>query len=285
MRLWMRGLLSVAMGLSNVTCSVNILENFADKTTNMAYYYDAEKLINDGDYQAAIDKLNLITGEFASDRKVVGLKASAYGGLCGINFLDFVESFKNMGSARIFPFLLGAFTPATSTQIDSCITAQNLMVSIGSVSARTNDENLYLLVVAFAKIGKILEFYGDTNNDATTDGWTSVAICTRGGTTRATSGNLSDNDAIEIGTGLALAIEQLNALSGVIDLGSGSLSEVTTLCGTLPVNFCTMTTNASWTDGSNDVNEQRAVRTLVNESQDVGLGVCTGDATACACVL
>jgi hypothetical protein len=285
MRLFARGLLSVVVGLGNLTCSVNILENFADKNTNMAYYYDAQKLINDGEYQAAIDKLDLITGEFGSDRKVVGLKASAYGGLCGINFLNFVEAMSNMGTTRIFPFLMSAFTGATSARISACITAQNLMVGIGTAALRTSDENMFLLVVSFAKIGNILAFYADADSNGTLDGtYTPANVCTQGTPGRIAGGDIDNADAIELGTGLALAIEQLTALAGTVDLGSSSLTTVSTTCAALPVNFCAMTTNADWTDGSTDAEERAGVRTLLNESQDVGLGTCTGDVTACVCL-
>jgi hypothetical protein len=285
MRLFARGLLSVALGLSNLTCSVNILENFADKKTNMAYYYDAQKMINDGNYQGAIDKLNLIIGEFSTDRKVVGLKASAYGGLCGINFISFVTSMTNMGSTRIFPFLMGAFSSATEAQISSCIIAQDLMVSIGSSIQRTSDENMFLLVVAFAKIGKVLAFYADADNNGTLDAaYTAVQTCDKTNLTRTAGLGLTNSDTIEVGTGLALAIEQLNALSGVVNLGNGTLTTIQGLCTSLPVNFCAMTTTASWSDGSNDALEVAAVRTLLNESSAVGLGTCTGDYTACACI-
>ncbi len=144
---------------------------------------------------------------------------------------------------------------------------------------------MFLLVVAFAKIGNILAFYADTNADDAVDGsFNSAKVCTMGGVPpRVAGGTITNNDAIEIGTGIALAVEQLTALSSTINLGASSLATINSTCGSLPINICTMTTNSSFTDGSNDSTEIKAVRTLVNEDQDVGIGTCSGDVVACAC--
>lgn len=291
LRLLGRAFLIVALALVNLTCSVNILENFADKTTNAALYTAAKKLINSGDYDAALAKLALITGSFATDRSVIGLKASAYGGKCGISYLTFVENLANMGTTKLFAFLMGQFRSATSATIDACTTAQDLMVSIGAVGTRTSDENMFLLVISFAKIGNILAFYADSDHDGALDaGFTEPNTCTLGGT-RGAGNDFADADVVEMGVSTALALEQLQALSGTINLGSSSLTTLTTLCSTLagaPFNtpICTMTTNASWTDGSNDNLENYAMRTLVNEGQDIGINTCPtvgGDAATCPC--
>jgi len=290
LRLFLRGLLIVALALPNLTCSVNVLENFADKQTNMALYYDAQKLINDGEYDAAIEKLDLIIGSFAVDRKVKMLRASAYGGKCGIEFIPFVLSLADMGSTRLFSFLMSSFGGGTSAMVEHCMTAESLLTSIGTVSERTNDENMFLLVVAFTKIGRILSFYADSDNDNAVDAaFTAVDMCTEDtAAPRVAGAAMTNEDVIQIGTGIALALEQLTALSGLVDVGSDSLTDLTTICATLagaPFNvpICTMTTTDDWTDGPTDEEEQAAVRSLVNEDQDVGIGTCAGDITACAC--
>lgn len=291
MRLLARAMLVVAVAAANLTCSVNILENFADKQSNMALYYDAQKLINEGEYDSALEKLALITGDFASDRKVKMLRASAYGGKCGIDFIPFVLSLADMGSSRLFTFLMTAFASTTSAKIDHCITAESYITSIGAVGDRTDDENMFLLVVAFAKIGSILSFYADDDNDGNVDAaFDATDTCTEDtAAPRAVNSPLTNEDVIQLGTGIALALEQLQALSGLVDVGSDSLTTLDTICDTLaaaPFNvpICTMTSASAWSDGSTDEEEQAAVRSLVNEDADVGIGTCTGDITACACV-
>ena len=101
---------------------------------------------------------------------------------------------------------------------------------------------------------------------------------------------MTDADAIEIGTGVALAIEELNALSGVIDLGSSSLTTINNTCTALAliscgVNICALTDNSDWTDASNDAVEMDGIRSLVNEGTDVGIDSCEtgGNVAACNC--
>lgn len=286
---WGSAVLTILTFVSCLSCSVNILENFADKTGDGALFNDAVAMINDGDYDGALAKIALMTSGYQGQREVVMLKASAYGGKCGIQYVPFVESLTNMGSTFILPFLMQQFTGATSASIDSCITAQNLVTSIGAVGIRTSDENMFLLVVAFAKIGNILAFYADTDGDDTVDAsFTEAKVCTAGGVPpRVAGGTITNADTIEIGTGIALAVEQLTALSSTVNLGSASLTTISNTCGSLPINICTMTTNSSYTDGTTDVQEIQAVRTLVNEDHDVGIGTCavaSGDVAACVCL-
>lgn len=282
---WGSAVLTMLAFVSCLSCSVNILENFADKTGDGALFNDAVSLINDGDYDGALAKIALMTSSYQTQREVVMLKASAYGGKCGIQYVPFVEDLSNMGTTRILLFLMQEFSGATSGRIDACITAQNLVTSIGAVGTRTNDENMFLLVVAFAKLGNILAFYADMDSDDAVDAsFTPAKVCTVGGAPPRVAGStITDADAIEIGTGIALAVEQLTALSSTVNLGSASLTTISTTCGSLPINICTMTTNSAFTDGSNDTTEIKAVRTLVNEDQDVGIGTCSGDVVACAC--
>ncbi len=72
--------------VANLSCSVNILESFADPTTNEALEVDAKKLINKGDYLGAIAKIDKMTSSYRSGRGVVGLRAQAYAGICGLDF-------------------------------------------------------------------------------------------------------------------------------------------------------------------------------------------------------
>jgi hypothetical protein len=267
----------------NLNCSVNILENFADKNTNGAYLVDAKKLLSERDYDGALAKLALITGDMAGNRSVIMLKASAHAGKCGLEFLPFVEALQSMGSTNLFQVFLSHFVAGTATQMDSCLTAENLVESIGSVSERTSDENMLLVLISFAKIGTTLAYYADSDDDGAIDG--GYNTCTVGGS-RSAGGNITDADAREIGTAITLAIENISAVSTSVDLGSDALADVSAACSLLNAippsgtyNFCTVT------DPSGFSPEQlRAIRGLIRETNDgIGLGSCAGGAATCLC--
>lgn len=262
--------------LVNVSCSVNILENFADKTTNEALMFDAKKKIDQGDYTGALAKIALMTSAYRAGRDIVALEAKAHGGLCGINFFEFILALGNLGSTRMLPFLMGSFRSGTDiTKVDHCISAETLIKSLGVVGARTPDENLLMLVVSFAKVGQLLSFYADSDQDGTAAASYDVCAIAAPGT-RTAGGAMPASDAAELGTGLTLAIESLGALAGIIDLGAGSMDSLTTACASLPAQyqFCGQTTTADF-----DVDELKAIRSFVKEGSAMGLnlGTCAGN--------
>lgn len=275
--------LMCAAVLFNLNCSVNILESFADKNTNNAYIVDAKKLLDERDYDGALAKLALVTGELATDRSVIMLKASAYAGKCGLEFLPFVNTLQNMGSTNLFQVFLSHFKAGVAAQIDHCVTAENLVESIGTVNQRTSDENMLLVLISFAKIGTILAYYADSDDDGNAEG--GYDTCTIGGA-RAAGGAITDEDAGQIGTGITLAIESISAVSSTINLGSAALADVSAACALLDAippagtyNFCTVTDPLGFSP-----EQLRAIRGLVSETADgIGIGTCGGGAAACLC--
>jgi len=260
-------------------CSVNILKTFSNQTSNEALYVDAQQDLNGADYNGALSKIGQMTGAYATSTKVLELKASAYGGLCGFQFITFVQSFAGIGATRLFPFLLGAFDASVSTDIDNCVLAQNTLLSIGAPASLSADDNTFLAMIAFAKIGNILSYYADkTHTGTATAGFDP---CTTGGSRGAPGNLITDADAREIGTGISLALAGLQAVAGSVQLGSGSLSNITSICSALPSgsDFCTITDPAAFT-----ANEILGIRSLVNEDSIMGLGSnCHGDVIHCAC--
>lgn len=264
--------LFIILIFSNLSCSVNILESFADKTTNEALLNDAKILINAGNYSAALVKIAEMSSSYQADRAIVALKASAHAGLCGLNFFDFVLALQNIGSTRLLPFLISSFrSGASTTKIDECVTAENLIESIGVSTARTTDENLLLALISFAKIGTVLSYYVDSNQDGTaTSGYD---VCTIGGA-RTAGGSMPDTDARELGSGITLAIENIQAISGEVSLGSASLTQINSACTSLGVyNFCSKTDPTTFS-----ASELLAIRSLAREGSAVGLDLngCSG---------
>ncbi len=271
-----------ALMFTNLSCSVNVLENFADKNSNESLFVDAQILMNSLDYHGALDKLALLTGTYTDKREVLALKASAYAGLCGMNFLDFVDKLGNMGSTRLFPMLLGAFRAgATTDSMDYCVQAEDTVESIGPLASRTSDENMLLVLVSFAKIGNILSFYADTDQDGTVTA--NYNTCAVGGA-RTAGGDLSDADLRELGTGITLAVANIDAVSSTVDIGSASLASVQAACDQLALlnpayDFCDVTDPADFTS-----DQLKGIRSLLKEDQSVGLGAnCSGDLSTCNC--
>jgi hypothetical protein len=267
----------------NLSCSVNILENFADKTTNDALYVDAQLLMSKRDYSGALAKIAGMTGDYPAKREVLMLKASAYGGLCGLDFLDFVGRLGDMGGTRLFPLLLDAFRAGTTTDsIENCKLAQATIESIGATSVRTGDENMLMVLILFSKIGNILSYYADADQDGTVTA--SYDVCAIGGGTRAAGGAIDDDDLRELGTGITLAVQNIGAVSSTVDLGADSLDDVQNACAQLAsvnpaYDFCAVTDPADFT-----ATQLKGIRSLLKEDQSVGLGAnCSGDLTACNC--
>lgn len=287
MRLSARVLLCAFILVGNLNCSVNVLEIFADKTTNEALYVDAQRLMNSGDYEGVLAIIDSMTDDFETTRKVVTLKASAYAGLCGFEFLPFVESLSNMGSTRLFPLLLSHFRGgSTVAKIGYCRTAEDLVESIGTISERTNDENILLLMISFAKMGVVLSYYADVDQDGTvTPGYD---VCADGGATRTAGGAIAEDDIREFGTGLTLAMTNISAVSASIDLGDSSLTAISDACTDLAAippggtyDFCSVTDPAAFT-----TEHLQAIRSLLKEDSVVGLDSmgCDGDVSVCECI-
>lgn len=267
--------------LSNLSCSVNVLENFADKTSNAALFEDAKILINKGDYDEALVKFEAMKGSYLTDRHILLWKASAYGGKCGLRFFSFVTDFSNIGATRIFPFLVSEFKGGSGLKIDACRAAEDVLESIGSITERNTDENLLLTLISFAKMGNILSLYTDADQDGAADATVDVCLNARAARpATAVAGDFFDDDLREFGTGLTLALANLAAVATKVNFGSGSLDNITSLCSQVPSNFCNTYEPADFT--SNDL---LGIQTLLKEGSSVGLGVngCTGDYTTCHC--
>ena len=191
------------------SCSVNILENFSDPFTDEALLFDAKTLIDQGSYAAALTKFSEMTPTFLAEREVMVLHASAYAGLCGVDFLDITEALESLGATRVFVWLVSSFTGGSATKQANCILAENKIKAIGALGEdRTADENLLMAFVGLAKMGAILSRYGDTTPaDGTADlGFDPCAV------------TIPSADAKEIATGFTITLDALS------NIGSSTVS-------------------------------------------------------------
>lgn len=294
MRTWSAAALCALLAGSGVGCSVNILETFANKNTDEAFAEDAKTMINEGQYDAALEKIALMSTSYQDRREVKMLKASAYGGKCGMPlFLTFVQQIAGMGTARLFPFLTGQFVGGTPARIDACREAEDIIESIGTITQRTANENMLLVLISFAKIGNVLSLYADQNQNGTPDtaadnGGSAFNPCLE--TPRAArpaspvNGDWFNTDLRELGSGITLALSNIAAVSDVVDLGTSSFASITDACndlGTLnpDYNFCSVTDPDSFS-----ADQLKGIKSILKEDTVVGLGTnCSGDISTCFC--
>ena len=261
----------------SIGCTTNILESFSDTRSDEALLYEAKRKINDGDYDTALTYFTSMTATFLTRRDVIGVRASAYGGKCGLGFLDLVDGITNMGTARLFVFLMTHFQSGTTDKRDSCATAETLMQSIStSYASRTSDENLFLSLVDLAKMGVVFNRVADSNNNGAVDA----------GFDACDNGDLPDADVRQIGTAINLLRTSVNGVSGTT-FGSFA-SVINNVCDNWPgglatYNFCVSGGSPVFDGTTFTANQLKGIRSLINESDVVGLGSCTGDILTCAC--
>lgn len=265
----------------SIGCSTNILQSFADTRSDEALLFEAKKKINSGNYTDALVYFDSMTSAYLQQRDVIAVRASAYAGICGLNFLSLVDGITNMGTARLFIFLMGHFQNGSTATRDACITAENLMQTIStSYASRTSDENLFLALVDLSKMGTVFNRVADSNNNGSVDG----------GFDACSAVSLPDADVRQIGTAINLLRTSLMGVSGTT-FGSFA-SVINDICDDWsllpaplqPYNFCVDASSDPVFDGSTfTANQLKGIRSLVNESDAVGLGSCTGDITTCAC--
>ena len=250
-----------------VSCSENLYDEFADKDTPEAIFFDAKIALNDRDYAGAIALLQSLDPTFLAARERVPVHASAFSGRCGLEFLTLLQNLENAGSGTVFVTLMSAFPGALAANVQDCIDAETIMDGIGDATVRNGDENLFMAFISFAKIGTILSSLADTDDNGTADA----------GFDQCDNTDFPDATVRELGASLAVAITSLTALTtSYVD---DTITEVNNLCA-LDANlnnYCTLTDPAAFS-----ASEIQALRYLIG-SNDAGIDSCGGnDFTNCA---
>ena len=168
---------------------------------------DANRALNQGNWSLAITTIGLMTTDGQATNEARFVLASAYGGQCGLSFLDFTSAFNgaDFSSISFFEFLLEHFVDSDATNQTGCENAEQVYDLITDSSAADAINKVYL---AMAKIGVVL----NKGNNAAGEGnvWNSA-----GGFDLCDSGDLSDDDLNEIITGFSRII--VNAASAGLD--------------------------------------------------------------------
>lgn len=253
----------------------NLFIGFTDYSTDEAKFSQAMTYLNSLEYDKAIAEIQKTTSGFQARRTTRYILASAYAGKCGLNTVDLILSFDDIGSTRLFPFLLGAFPAKILSHQTACQNAEAQIRNISEDPAlRTSGENFLMVLIAFAKIGVIFSKSVDDDDDGQLDTFGVGDHCTD-------PTMVSDADVNELITGISQVIHSL-PLAGTT-FGGDELSTLTTACDALDsldpdYNFCNVLTT-----GDATADHRLAFRSIMGSNVGVGLGNCNGDLLTCEC--
>ncbi len=266
-------LITVFTLVFSLSCGQNTFVDMSIKDSDAAIFEDALKLIDKQEYAEAITKLESLPSSYQSTTNVKEAMAGAYAGHCGMHFIQLVTELGKTTTATFFKQLMNVYQLNASPTLASCLRAETLMKSFGTASERTADQNFFLLIYGFAKIGLYLRGLADTDQDGNKDG--TFDVCA--------TGSFSDNNVKEVFTGLGLILENFSGVTSQIanaNAGTG-VTSLTAICTALlgSAAECAITDTASVDSDSVD-----AMRDLLN-SDSLGIGSCnlTGGAIIGCC--
>ena len=245
-----------------VGCSANFLKELADKNADDAIIYDAQKAVNEQNYDSAIDLLTVKLS--ASGQTQVAARetlASAYAGKCGLNFIDFVDGLASASSGSAFGLVSSPFV-GTVVYPNYCLLSLQTLDLIGPTETRTTDQNAFASVVGMVLMGSATRLHtdndptdGDGNEDATD------ISCT-----------LTDAQVDNVILGYGYMAKNFSALS-TDQIGSSSsdtISDSIDACAQVAGSSCEITDPAAIT---NDL--RKTMRDLLN-TIEYGVGTADG---------
>jgi len=252
----------------NLTSCANIFAGGAVRDTDAARLVEARKYLDAYNWTEAIAEIGRMTSNFRAGRDVQYLLASAYVGRCGLDFFELAQDIVD-NTSNLFVFLISAFPEATAQQLSDCVTAEGIMNSIGSASARTDDENVLMAFIGLATAAVHASNFVDTNGNGIADD--GVNPC-----------GLTNASANEVVVGIVTAVNSLAAAGGV---GQTLLADVQAMCTSVEAslgaayNVCNVTTTASVT-----MQHRQVIRAMIAETTDgFGVGFAAGGVVGNQC--
>ncbi len=265
----MRKIYLILVVFFSTSCGQNLFKDGSNQTSDDALYFSALILIDQQDYLAAITKLQLTSAGYQAKSSYIQTLAGAQAGYCGQNFLSLITSVTG-GAGTAFQIFESVFT--TRTIHPSFCYSSQLSIEGGfgnTTAARTTDLNFFMAILGISKMGTYIRSNADTDQDGVVDA----------GFDSCSAASISDADVIQIGTGLALLINNISAVSSSLS-GSGAVAAVSnlaTLCAGFPGNPCAVTdpNSPSW-----DANAIKAIRSLL-KSNTYGIENCNPPEIGC----
>ncbi|MCC2678706.1 MAG: hypothetical protein K0R29_1282 [Pseudobdellovibrio sp.] len=238
-------------------CSINLFREMADKNTDEALLYDAQKAVNNRDYDTAIDIINnQLGGSARVTTEAREILASAYAGKCGLNFLEFVDGLANATAGTAFQL---ASSPFVGTAVDSAYCLQSLQTIdlIGTNAERTVDQNAFAAVVGMVLMGSATRLYTD-NTPVDGDGTPDAPDI---------SCSLTDNQVDLVVLGYGYMSSNFSALGSQLGDSSGdTFSDSIAACESVAGSACQITDQSDITPQIRDT-----MRDLLN-TQQYGVG-------------
>lgn len=244
------------------SCSQNLLEELASKGDDKALLESAKRNISSGSYASAITNCTQMSSAYLSKREPAYICASAFGGSCGLNMISFLSAMESYNSAtdKLLQFFLTITDGATSSNVDDCNTAQDLLEGIGTAANRTADENTLMTMITLKKLDVIANATSDTDDDGLVDG-AYVGSC-----------NLTVADSTSYAAAL-WELKESGPLSG-LSFGSDLATAVQTICAQLNAVNANLDLCAAADADTFTAEHLDGARTAVHEGAAFGLGDC-----------
>lgn len=243
----LRIVITILMALTITTScgQPNILTDYSNTTSDEALYLNAKNKLDDSDWDGAITIITTgLSSGYQARNEVKETLMHAYGGKCGISFLNLINSLKNVSSTKMFEFALQIYAGRT-VDLTACDNAYTTLVSLGTAATRTNDQNLFAAILGLTQMAATLHAKLDTDvagvGDGIVDaGWDSCEVS-------SAANRLSDDEVNKIVTGVGLIFENLAALGSALTAGTAgsAFTSAKTLCET-PLTIPAIGTPASY---------------------------------------
>lgn len=292
-------LVGILSGMLSTSCGQpNLLSDFAQTDSDQALYLEAKKKIDAMAWDDAIAIIeNRLSASFQAKPNVKETLAGAYVGKCGLTFFDLVDGLSNASPTKIFEYFMGVFKNMTLTPA-ACEQAISIIESVGTVTERTKDQNLFLAILGVARVGVTLSYkldqedhdgvadstfnvcheYVDRDSDGDID---KLDILTRWPDpiynkliqkpVPAPEHFLTDDDVKKVVTGFGLIMENLASLSEAIGETSDTMSSLEGIkaeCEAAVGGACDITDSAAVT------NQMAYAFRLLLDTSDWGFGTC-----------
>jgi hypothetical protein len=246
----------------------NQFKSFSNLTEDDALFYTALDAVNDGSFDDAIAACSAMTPGYADGPKVVYLCATAYAGRCGFNTTTMLGWLAPPPTAPIFNwFVQTAITSTTAQSVSDCSTAMGMLETLGVAATRSEDENLFMTLLAIQTIAVVANEYGDI----TEGGGTDAGFDPCDGVTDLTDANAQIVAAAFWNLNKSLDI--LTDTTNSYDTFYTTIDGVCTTLAGLGQNLCAEPDSVTITG-----NPLKGARTLLAEGAAIGLnpGVCGG---------
>jgi hypothetical protein len=261
-------------------CS-NAFKELSNQTSDDALLFQAQQEINLRQWSNAINTILSTSPASQSKRESKYQLASAYAGRCGLDLVSMsMELTDSLGANNLLPALLGIMRTSTAANLDDCKLAEETVLSIHvSAAQRTEDENILLAFIEFAKIGTALASSGIDSNDDGALGPGVEIWCSNN------AAFLTNAQVKEVGTGLSILISSLTQVGGslfsTVSSTMGPMCDtIDTMLGNPPVGVCDKTDVDDL-----DANAVFALRSLI-QAKELGFNRCNNNAINhidCAC--